>query len=160
MTPTQDPYAAVLAAPFGVLGLLVDGDAVTGIHFLPTDTPVRPPRGGLARRLADQLRAYLADPARGFDLTLAPGGTDFRQRVWRILATIPCGQTRTYGDIARELGSSPRAVGQAVGDNPLPILIPCHRVVASDGGLGGFNHSRTGYSLDIKRWLLGHEGVR
>jgi methylated-DNA-[protein]-cysteine S-methyltransferase len=61
--------------------------------------------------------------------------------------------------VARELGSAPRAVGQAVGDNPLPIVIPCHRVVAADGSLGGFMHSRTGYSQDIKRWLLTHERV-
>jgi methylated-DNA-[protein]-cysteine S-methyltransferase len=88
-----------------------------------------------------------------------PVGTPFRQRVWQLLSRIPPGQTRTYGDVARELGSSARAVGQAVGDNPIPIVIPCHRVIAADGSLGGFNHSRSGYSLDIKRWLLFHEGV-
>lgn len=152
-------YAAVVPLPVGAAGLRMQGETLVGLDFLPPGTPVRAAREPSARRVAAALQAYLADPRRGFDLPLGLAGTPFRLKVWRLLQGIPPGHTRTYGEIARALGSSPRAVGQAVGDNPIPIIIPCHRVIAADGGLGGFNHSRTGYSLDIKRWLLGHEGV-
>lgn len=153
-------YAVILPLPMGAVGLRLRGEALTGLEFLPPGTPAMAPRDAAARRVARALEAYLADPRHRFDLPLSLDGTPFRLWVWRLLQAIPPGQTRAYGDLARELGSSARAVGQAVGDNPLPIVIPCHRVIAADGGLGGFNHSRSGYSLDIKRWLLGHEGVR
>ena len=73
------------------------------------------------------------------------------------MCAIPCGHVLTYGEIAAQLGSSPRAVGQACGNNPIPIVIPCHRVVAKSG-MGGFMHHNGGFALDIKRWLLAHEG--
>jgi methylated-DNA-[protein]-cysteine S-methyltransferase len=76
--------------------------------------------------------------------------------VWRAIGAIRPGVTRTYGQIAVELGSAPRAVGQACGDNPLPLLIPCHRVVAADGP-GGFAHSAAGFHQTVKQWLLAHE---
>jgi methylated-DNA-[protein]-cysteine S-methyltransferase len=85
-------------------------------------------------------------------------GTPFRRAVWREIASIPCGRTRTYGEIADRLHSSPRAVGGACGDNPLPLVVPCHRVVARDG-LGGFMHRDGGFALAVKRWLLAHEGI-
>jgi methylated-DNA-[protein]-cysteine S-methyltransferase len=153
-------YDAILSAPFGVLGVCVNAGSLTRLEFLPPGTPVRGSDLDLIRTTAAQLAAYFEQADYRFTLPLAPVGTDFRQRVWTALRAIPGGETRTYGELARQLGSSPRAVGQALGDNPLPILIPCHRVVAAHGHLGGFNHSRTGYSLDIKRWLLAHEGVR
>lgn len=152
-------YAAVVPLPVGAAGIRMRGETLVGLDFLPPGTPARAAREPSARRVSEAIQVYLADPRRGFDLPLDLAGTPFRMRVWRQLRDIPPGQTRTYGQIAHALGSSPRAVGQAVGDNPIPIIVPCHRVIAADGGLGGFNHSRTGYSLDIKRWLLGHEGV-
>lgn len=82
----------------------------------------------------------------------------FRRSVWAKIAAIGPGRTRSYGEIARELGSAPRAVGQACGANPLPLVIPCHRVVAS-GGIGGFAHHEAGFYLSVKRWLLSHEGA-
>jgi methylated-DNA-[protein]-cysteine S-methyltransferase len=111
----------------------------------------------LLQRVANELNAYFAHAGHRFELPFAPRGTPFRLRVWTALLDIPVGQTLTYGELARRVGSAPRAVGQAVGDNPIPIVIPCHRVVAADGGLGGFMHSRIGFSQDIKRWLLRHE---
>ena len=87
-------------------------------------------------------------------------GTAFQQRVWGAIASIPRGHVRTYGDLARLLGSAPRAVGQACGANWFPLVVPCHRVTAA-GGLGGFSNSADadGFHLGVKRWLLAHEGV-
>lgn len=158
MTATQPDHDAVLPAPFGALGVRLAGEALAGLDFLPPDTPLRPCGATAVQRVAHELEAYYADPRHAWRLTLAPAGTPFRQRVWQVLMAIPAGATRTYGDIAAELGSSPRAVGQAVGDNPIPIVIPCHRVVAAHG-LGGFMHGRAGFPLAVKRWLLHHEGI-
>jgi methylated-DNA-[protein]-cysteine S-methyltransferase len=157
-TATTD-YAAILSAPFGALGVRIAEGKLTGLEFLPPGTRPVASKLALVRQVAKEMDAYYADPGHVFHLPVRPLGTPFRQRVWNALLAIPAGQTRSYGDIAREVDSAPRAVGQAVGDNPLPIVIPCHRVIAADGGLGGFNHSRTGYSQDIKRWLLRHEHV-
>src|SRR5205814_890560 len=103
---------------------------------------------------------YREDPDTAFDLPLLVEGTPFQKRVWQAMCAIPRGRTRTYGDLAKELGGDPwetsRAVGQACGDNRLPIVIPCHRVVAADG-IGGFAHSTNGYLVEAKRWLLAHE---
>jgi methylated-DNA-[protein]-cysteine S-methyltransferase len=150
-------YAAILPAPFGAMGIRIASGHLAGLEFLPPGTAPLASDLPLIKLVEVELAAYYTDPAHVFHLPLRPMGTPFRQRVWNTLLRITAGQTRSYGDIAKELASAPRAVGQAVGDNPLPIVIPCHRVVASDGGLGGFMHSRTGYSQDIKRWLLTHE---
>lgn len=161
--PVLPTFHAVLAAPFGALGVRVNGEFLTGLEFIPPGTPLRASRLPVIERIAAELDAYYADPGHRFNLPLAPAGTVFRHKVWHALLNIPAGRTRTYGEVARELASGPRAVGQAVGDNPIPIVIPCHRVIAAHrtladpDGLGGFMHSRTGYSQDIKRWLLQHE---
>jgi methylated-DNA-[protein]-cysteine S-methyltransferase len=152
-------FAAILPAPFGALGVRIENATLTMLEFLPPGTRSIASTDPLVAQLTAELTAYYADPGHRFRLPSMPPGTPFRQQVWRALCNIPTGSTQTYGDIARLIGSAPRAVGQAVGDNPLPILIPCHRVIAADGGLGGFMHSRTGYSQDIKRWLLRHEHV-
>lgn len=152
-------FDACLSLPFTVLGVRIRDHALTHLEFLPLGTPSRASGDVLVADLAAQLQAYLADPAHRFDLPFEWHGTPFRQRVWQALMRIPVGETRTYGDIARQLDSSPRAVGQALGDNPLPIVVPCHRVVSS-AGLGGFNHHASGAAIEIKRWLLEHEGVR
>jgi methylated-DNA-[protein]-cysteine S-methyltransferase len=155
-----DQYDAILPAPFGVLGVRIASGQLRRLEFLPPGSAAKDSDAPLIQRLAAQLAAYYADPRASFDLPLDPVGTDFRRRVWQALRDIPAGQPSTYGELARRLGSSARAVGQALGDNPLPIVIPCHRVVAANGRLGGFNHSETGYSIAIKRWLLNHESSR
>jgi len=106
------------------------------------------------RRAAAQLAEYFAGARRDFDVPLAPRGTGFQQRVWRELAKIPYGQTRSYGELARSLGrpTASRAVGAANGRNPISILVPCHRVVAGTGALTGYAGG-----LAAKRWLLEHE---
>jgi methylated-DNA-[protein]-cysteine S-methyltransferase len=101
-----------------------------------------------------QLDAYFDDPAVTFDLPLAPAGTPFRQRVWQAMRDIPAGQVLSYGAIAAKLGSSARAVGGACGANPIPIIIPCHRVVGAASALGGYSG---GDGPDTKRYLLAHE---
>ena len=129
---------------------------VAQIRYLPPSTPGLAPRNALAERAARQIERYCEDPDTTFDLPLAIEGTDFQKRVWAAMCAIPRGRTRTYGDLARELGAQARAVGQACGDNRLPIVIPCHRVVAADG-IGGFAHSTDGFLIEAKRWLLLHE---
>jgi len=129
---------------------------VVEIRYLPSSAASVSPRNALAARAADQLREYLENPDARFDLPLAVEGTPFQLKLWEALCRIPRGKTRTYGDLARELEGEARAVGQACGDNRLPVVIPCHRVVAA-GGIGGFAHSTGGYLLEAKRWLLAHE---
>jgi methylated-DNA-[protein]-cysteine S-methyltransferase len=106
------------------------------------------------REARDQLHDYFDGRRLSFQLPLAPHGTPYQRRVWAALARIPAGETRSYADIAREIASAPRAVGQANGRNPIPILIPCHRVVAADGTLGGYSGEG---GPDTKRFLLHHE---
>ena len=105
------------------------------------------------RRARQQLDAYFDGDLTAFDLPLAPVGTTYRQRVWRALCAIPYGATRSYLDIANAAGGSPRSVGQANGNNPIPIVIPCHRVLATTH-IGGYSG---GDGLPTKRWLLALE---
>ena len=149
-------YAAKFAAPFAVLGVRVEGEVLTGIDFLPRSEKLLAPREAFALRVGEQLQAYLNDPDFMFDLPMRLNGTVHQSRVWDVMTRIPCGSVLTYGDIADKLGSSPRAVGRACGDNPIPIIIPCHRVVAKNGA-GGFMHQSGGDALSIKHWLLRHE---
>ena len=102
------------------------------------------------------LTGYFRDPRAKRKILLAPAGTLFQQRVWRALRRIPSGQVRSYGQLARTLGTSARAVGGACRANPIPVLIPCHRVVAATGE-GGFMGKTAGRAMTIKRWLLHHE---
>lgn len=152
-----ETFDAVVAMPGFALGLRLGQEALTEIRFLSA-RPALVAGSDLAAEVVRQLLAYRDDPDFRFHLPLAPKGTPFRHRVWAAIAAIPKGEVRTYGELARALGSSARAVGQACGDNPLPVIVPCHRVVAK-AGLGGFAHSREGRLPDIKRWLLRHEGA-
>lgn len=152
-------YQAIVAAPGFALGVRCDDDEIVEIAFLPPQPEVAP-ANALAAEAARQLHAWLADPGFVFGLPLRPSGTAFQRRVWQQIAAIPEGQVRTYGDLARALNNAPRAVGQACGANPFPLVVPCHRVVAADGGLGGFARHGGGFLLDVKRWLLAHEGRR
>lgn len=110
----------------------------------------------LLRRVELDIGAYFAGHLNIFDFPLAPQGTAFQKRVYRAMQNIPFGATRSYGDLAAELGSAARAVGGACGSNPIPIVIPCHRVVAASGQLGGFSGGR---GASTKTWLLRHEGA-
>lgn len=140
-------------SPLGVLELVSDGAAVVRLSLAGPADPPLPPRDPLLCAAAGQLAAYFAGRLTSFSLPLAPAGTAFQRAVWDALLQIPCGGTRTYGEIARSLGrpGAARAVGSACGKNPVPILIPCHRVVGA--------RSPYHYALgpDRKRFLLGLE---
>jgi methylated-DNA-[protein]-cysteine S-methyltransferase len=131
-------------------------DRVVEIRYLPLSFGSISPTNPLAERTARQLERYREDPDATFDLPLLIEGSPLQRSVWDAMCAIPRGRTRTYGELAAELGADARAIGQACGDNRLPIVIPCHRVVAADG-IGGFGHSTGGYLLEAKRWLLMHE---
>ena len=149
-------YQAIVAAPGFALGVQCNEDEITSIDFLEP-RPEQAPATPLAAEAVHQLKAYIADPGFVFGLPLRPVGTTFQRRVWEQISAIPSGQTNTYGQLAKNLKNAPRAVGQACGANFYPIVIPCHRVVATGGGLGGFARERGGFLLDVKRWLLKHE---
>lgn len=140
--------------PVGPLGLVASERGLRRILW-----PGEPGAGGDEEVLATaavQLREYFAGTRRTFDVPLELEGTDFQRRAWLALAEIPYGETRSYGEQARRLGvpRAARAIGAANGANPLPIVLPCHRLVGADGSLTGF-----GGGLDVKRWLLEHEGA-
>jgi methylated-DNA-[protein]-cysteine S-methyltransferase len=153
-------FAAKMKTPFAVLGLRTNASAVTALSYLPLATPAQAPADRVAEQAVRELESYLQDSEFRFTVALAPAGTPFRLRVWAALSAIPSGTSRTYGDIARAVASAPRAVGQACGDNPIALIIPCHRVTAAHGVLGGFMHAAQGDPVAIKRWLLTHEGYR
>jgi methylated-DNA-[protein]-cysteine S-methyltransferase len=155
-----EEFAAKLGTPFAVLGIRVSGSALTGVEYLPLSERAMAPTHALAERTCRQIERFLDDPMFRFTLPLAPAGTAFRRRVWDALPAIPVGESRTYGEIARQLSSAPRAIGGACGANPIALIIPCHRVVGSRGSLGGFMGVTEGNPIDIKRWLLTHEGYR
>ena len=152
----MDKYCAVIEFPAMHVGIRTQSETLETIRYLPRSAPLSGPSSRFAERVVQQLERYRDDPDAEFDLPLAIEGTPFQRRVWRVMQKIPRGETRTYGDVAATLGSAARAVGQACGETRLPIVIPCHRVVAA-GGIGGFGHARGGYLLEAKRWLLGHE---
>jgi methylated-DNA-[protein]-cysteine S-methyltransferase len=153
-------WEAIIAFPKMKVGVVTRDGRVAGIRYLPPETAVQEPENALAERAARQLERYREDPDTKFDLPLLIEGTEFQRRLWAALCEIPRGRTLTYGEMARKLDArdheGARAVGQACGDNRLPIVIPCHRVVAADG-VGGFSHSTGGYLVEVKRWLLMHE---
>ena len=150
------PYSAILSAPGFAIGICCSDDEITAIDYLEPQAEVSP-QSPLAKEAVRQLRAWLKDPRFELGLPLAPAGTHFQRRVWEQIAAIPAGQTRSYGEVAAAIHSGPRAVGNACGANPYPIVVPCHRVVGANQGLGGFARRRDGFLLDIKRWLLAHE---
>jgi methylated-DNA-[protein]-cysteine S-methyltransferase len=149
-------FDVVVEFPRMKVGVVTRNERVVEIHYLPPAHRDIPAGNALAARAAEQLERYREDPDARFDLPLAVEGTALQRAVWDAMCAIPRGRTRTYGELARELGADARAIGQACGDNRLPIVIPCHRVVAADG-IGGFGHAKRGYLLEAKRWLLMHE---
>lgn len=155
------PFDACVRAPFATLGISTNGTHVTGIRFLAPGTPAKAPkRDSLAHLACVQIHAYLENGKFEFDLPLQLAGTHHRLAVWEAMQRIPAGKTRTYGDLAHDLRSSARAVGGACGANPIPLIVPCHRIVAASGRIGGFMGARSeGFELGIKRWLLEHEGA-
>ncbi len=153
----REKFQFVMDSPIGLIGVSTSRDRVTAVEFLDRRTQPFSSKAPFDAKVAGQLSSYFKGSL-GFSLLLDLQGTDFQKRVWKVLARIAPGSVRTYGDIARELNTSPRAVGNACRSNPTPIIIPCHRVISASG-IGGFAGTTSGRRLDIKRWLLNHEGV-
>lgn len=148
-----------LDSPLGRLLLMADAAGLTDV-ILPGEgkaPAAEATEGGLlVATAADQLTEWFAGRRDAFEVPLAPRGTPFQQQVWHALCAIPYGTTTTYGDVASAIGrpTASRAVGAANGRNPLPIIVPCHRVIGADGTLTGYSG---GGGLATKRWLLAHE---
>ena len=143
------------ASPVGILEIKSDDKAITHINLLKNNPAARQTSTNpLIRETCIQLDEYFAGKRQIFDLPLSPKGTPFQQTVWKQLQEIPYGKTISYSQLARDIHhpKACRAVGSANGKNPIPIIIPCHRVIAADGGLGGYSSG-----LDIKKQLLGIE---
>ncbi|VAW89355.1 Methylated-DNA--protein-cysteine methyltransferase [hydrothermal vent metagenome] len=151
-------YDAVITTPVDSirLGILVTGDELASIDLLSMNLQTKVPIDTMSQEVVHQLQCYFEDSQRPFSLPLVSQGSDFQQRVWQFMCAIPVGETRRYGDAAIALKSAARAVGGACRRNPVPLVVPCHRIVAANG-LGGFDGQRDGAELDFKQWLLNHE---
>lgn len=159
-TTGEATFTTTVASPIGTLTLTACGGSLTGLHMdgaahAPTgqDRWV-PDDGHFLGDVTDQLSAYFAGRLRRFDLPVHLAGTPFQRQVWQALTEIPYGETISYAELARRVGNpnACRAVGLANGRNPIAVIVPCHRVIAADGTLGGY-----GGGLERKSWLLGHE---
>lgn len=148
----------IVPSPIGDIRLTTDGEALTGLFMAPhPDQPECDVDGGaVLDDVISQLDAYFAGRRQTFDITLRPNGTPFQLRVWEELSRIPYGETISYGELARRVGSPNafRAVGQANGRNPISIVVPCHRVIGADGRIAGY-----GGGVDRKRFLLDLEAT-
>lgn len=142
-------------SPVGPITLFEEDGVIIAVEWGWPPESEDPPAPVL-ERARDQLDAYFEGALKEFDLPLAPMGTAFQKKVWQAMSCIPFGATRTYGDLATELGTSPRALGGACGRNPIPIIIPCHRILAGNGGLGGYSGMD---GTETKAFLLRLEGV-
>ena len=153
---------ALISTPFGAVALTAyNGRLVIDLLAVPTKALIQIAKQSSNPVLVNacqQIVDYLQQPTTKFDLSLIQQGTAFQQRVWNAISAIPLGQTRTYSEIAQLIGSAPRAVANACGANSLPLIVPCHRVVAKYG-IGGFMQGKAN-GLLIKQWLLRHEGVQ
>lgn len=158
---STEAFAACLRAPFATLGITTTDRHLTGVRFLSPAVPAKAPApDSIAFLVCVQLQRYLEDGRYRFELPLRLSGTRHRLAVWEAMQRIPAGRTRSYGELAAELGSSARAVGGACGANPIPVIVPCHRVIAAGGRIGGFmGAAEEGFERSIKRWLLEHEGA-
>ena len=150
-------YDALINTAFGAIAISAHANQLA-IEFL-TESPSpnnHQSKHPLVEQAYEQITEYLRKPTL-FNLPISLHGTKYQQRVWQAIASIPLGQTRTYGQLAHQIGSGPRAVANACGANMLPLIIPCHRVVAQNG-IGGFMQSKA-KGLQVKKWLLKHEGI-
>ena len=139
-------------SPLGPLTIVENDDAIVAIEWCWTREMIET---SLLKLASDQLASYFDGDLAKFTLPLAPSGTPFQRQVWASMKRIPYGETLSYGGVAEKIDSSPRAVGAACGRNPIPILVPCHRVVGKDGALVGYSG---GEGVETKRYLLEHEG--
>lgn len=154
MSTSRYPFREFIDTPVGCLQICADDEGICALLYAPEDD-AREESNDHTRKAKQQLEEYFQGKRQSFDLSISVKGTDFQQSVWQQLKAIPFGECRSYADIANILDKpkAVRAVGAANGRNPLPIIVPCHRVIGSNGALTGFAGG-----LDMKEWLLRHEG--
>jgi methylated-DNA-[protein]-cysteine S-methyltransferase len=155
----KNVYYHLLPSPIGGLLLVSDGDALTGLFLSdhkggPAPQPEWRRDEGAFKAVCEQLTEYFAGNLHDFDVRLAPAGTEFQKKVWQELCRIPFGSSISYSELAQriEQPAASRAVGRANGQNPISIIVPCHRVIGTDGTLTGY-----GGGIERKKWLLEHE---
>ena len=163
MKQSTAEYDFLYDSPTGLLGVCIDAESITEIIWLEQDilattetSPSKLINKKLKKEIISALDDYFESGLIDSEISLCPDGTRFQKRVWQALKKIPMGTVKTYGDVAKELKTSSRAVGQACRRNNIPLFIPCHRVVAAQGiggFMGGYRH------VERKRWLLRHEGI-
>jgi len=158
MLAADNIYDIVLDSPLGKLGARLQDERITRLDYLGNRATLKPATTSAGRQVVAQLAHYFADPQSRFSLPFELHGTDFQRRVWRALTRILPGKTLTYGELAGKLGSGARAVGNACRNNPVSIIVPCHRVVSASG-IGGYSGKTDGREINRKQWLLTHEGV-
>lgn len=149
---------SVITSPVGKIGIGIADNKLVSIKMLPDSTRLKSPNTPLSEKVANELNQYFKNPKHKFKLTPHLIGTPFQLNVWNALLDIASGTTLSYGQLAKQLKTSPRAIGQACRTNPITIIVPCHRIVASNH-IGGYAGNVTGDWLEIKKWLLGHEGI-
>jgi methylated-DNA-[protein]-cysteine S-methyltransferase len=153
--PSSQHDSVLINVPFGSVVMHVQSDYVVGIDLFPAPQQLRKSPSQFGQYVAHQMRQYFQQANLKLDIPYALAGTPFQKRVWGTISNIPAGQVLTYSELAQRVGSGPRAVANACGANKIPLLVPCHRVVAKKG-LGGFMKGIEG-GLKIKEWLLAHE---
>ncbi|TCK18926.1 methylated-DNA-[protein]-cysteine S-methyltransferase [Thiogranum longum] len=151
-------FDTVFNSPVGRLGIVLDGSSLHTLRFVDGRTAIRPAVNASTRRIQQAILHYLESPGVLPSIPLSVEGTPFQRRVWAALQAIPAGQVMTYGELAAQLHSGARAVGNACRHNPTPLAVPCHRVVPSRG-IGGFAGQVSGRLVAVKRQLLAREGV-
>lgn len=156
MTFKSRHYESVINLPIGKLGIQLDEQRLPILNFLPNQTPLKQSTDPLVIEIIQELKCYFENPHYSFKKKIKLKGSLFQQKVWRALAQIPVGKTLTYGELAKKLKTSPRAIGQACRTNRIPILIPCHRIVAASH-LGGFAGATSGKLMEVKTLLLKYE---
>jgi len=156
MSKSSFQYDYVLPSPIGKLGLVISGKGIQRLSYINDQVEVMLPKRGLAVATYKQINEYFQLIRTEFDLPIDIQGTQFQKRVWSRVSMIGYGDSLTYGDIAASIDSGPRAVGNACRNNPIPIIIPCHRVVKKSG-MGGYCGSLVGVEIQQKDWLLRHE---
>ena len=152
-SPQHDNF--VINVPFGAVSVNIQSEYVIGVELFPSPQQTHKATSQFAQYVTHQMSQYFQEPNSKLNIPYALAGTSFQKRVWNAISKIPAGKTLTYSELAQRVGSGPRAVANACGANKIPLLIPCHRVVAKNG-LGGFMQGVEG-GLKIKEWLLAHE---
>lgn len=148
----------IINSPIGKLGFTTKANKLITIEFLPETTSITTINHPFNKTIYTQLEDFFKGKIKQFVLPFQLNGTEHQKKVWHALTEIPYGQTTSYGELAKKLNSSPRAIGNACRCNPIPVIIPCHRVVAKNG-IGGYSGDTKGGKLTIKEWLLQHEAA-